>query len=106
MTTHPNFAESETLAILRKVEEHESQKSISNELNWSIGKVNYIIKALIEKGLIKIENFSNQKDKRGYRYLLTKRGIEEKISLTERFIERKKHEYDELVAELNRMKSK
>lgn len=103
---HPNFPESEALAILRKVEDHESQKSISTELGWSIGKVNYIIKALIDKGLIKIENFTNEKDKRKYRYLLTKAGIEEKISLTERFIERKKAEYDELVAELERMRAK
>lgn len=103
---HPNFPESEALAILRKVEDHESQKSISTELGWSIGKVNYIIKALIDKGLIKIENFTNEKDKRKYRYLLTKAGIEEKISLTERFIERKKAEYDELVSELERMRAK
>ncbi|MCI4399458.1 MAG: MarR family EPS-associated transcriptional regulator [Campylobacteraceae bacterium] len=101
---HPNFADSEALAILRKVEEHESQKSMSKELGFSIGKVNYILKALIAKGLIKIENFSNEKDKRKYRYLLTKAGIEEKIALTERFIERKKAEYDELVAELERMR--
>jgi len=104
--SHPNFPESEALAILRKVEDHESQKSISTELGWSIGKVNYIIKALIDKGFIKIENFSNANDKHKYRYLLTKKGIEEKISLTERFIERKKAEYDELVSELERMKAK
>lgn len=101
---HPNFADSEALAVLRKVEEHENQKSMSKELGWSVDKVNYILKALISKGLIKIENFSNEKDKRKYRYLLTKRGIEEKILLTERFIELKKAEYDELVAELERIK--
>ena len=68
-----------------------------------MGKVNYILKALIKKGLIKIENFSNSENKKNYKYLLTEQGIKEKIALTEKFIERKKREYEELQDELEKM---
>ena len=91
------------LAILRKAEAIESQKSIADELGISIGKVNYILKALIEKGLIKADNFYKTKNKRKYKYLLTQNGIEEKITLTKKFIEQKKKEYEELQKELERL---
>jgi len=88
------------LTILKKAESIESQKSIANELGISVGKVNYIIKALIEKGLIKADNFYKAKNKRKYKYFLTQKGIEEKINLTKKFIEQKKAEYEELQREL------
>ena len=89
-----------TLTLLRKVETIESQKSIANELGISVGKVNYVLKALIEKGLIKADNFYKAKNKRKYKYFLTQKGIEEKINLTKKFIEQKKAEYEELQREL------
>jgi len=89
-----------TLTLLRKAEVIESQKSIADELGISVGKVNYVLKALIEKGLIKADNFYKAKNKRKYKYLLTQKGIEEKITLTKKFIERKKAEYEELQVEL------
>ena len=66
----------------------------------SIGKVNYVLKELKKKGLIKIQNFKNNPKKTGYFYLLTPRGISEKTKLTIRFMTRKLEEYDELKSEL------
>lgn len=93
-----------TLQILRRSESIESQPSLAKELGYSVGKINYILKALIEKGLIKAENFANSKQKKNYKYLLTPKGIEEKIKLTEKFVARKKAEYDELQKELEQYK--
>ena len=89
-----------TLTLLRKIEKAPSQKSIANELGISVGKINYVLKALIEKGLVKADNFFANKNKNQYKYLLTKDGIEQKIILTKKFIARKKAEYEELQREL------
>ena len=93
-----------TLTVLRKIEDSKSQKSLADELGLSVGKVNYVLKALIEKGLLKAENFFENKNKNQYKYLLTKDGIEEKLSLTKKFIKRKKLEYEELQKELDEIK--
>ena len=93
-----------TLAILRNAESIRTQKSLADNLGYSVGKINYILKALISKGLIKAENFATSTNKKQYRYLLTREGIEEKIVLTEKFIDRKKREYAELMVELHEMK--
>ena len=93
-----------TLTVLRHAETVRSQKSLAEQLGYSVGKVNFILKALIAKGWVKKENFSNSTNKRQYRYLLTRDGIEAKISLTEQFIERKKQEYEILIAELEKEK--
>lgn len=92
-----------TLTILRNVENIDSQKSFSKKLGCSVGKTNYILKALMQKGFIKAENFISNKNKKQYRYLLTEEGIKEKIKLTKKFIERKKAEYEELQRELERL---
>ncbi|WP_373034684.1 MarR family EPS-associated transcriptional regulator [Sulfurimonas sp.] len=94
-----------TLSVLRNIDTLKTQKSLANELGLSIGKVNYVLKALIEKGFIKAENFFANKNKNQYKYLLTEHGLKEKINLTEKFIQRKKKEYDELIFELEMMKS-
>ncbi|WP_309498789.1 MarR family EPS-associated transcriptional regulator [Sulfurovum sp.] len=91
-----------TLSILRNIDTLKTQKTLSQELGISIGKVNYVLNALIDKGLIKAESFFANKQKNQYRYLLTEDGIKEKIELTTKFIERKKAEYDVLVLELER----
>jgi EPS-associated MarR family transcriptional regulator len=93
-----------TLTVLRNITELKSQKSLADELGLSVGKVNYVLKALIGKGLIKAENFFANKNKNQYKYLLTQQGVQEKLELTEKFIERKKKEYDELRAELEEYK--
>ena len=92
-----------TLTILRSVDEIDGQKSFAKKLGCSVGKTNYILKALMQKGLIKAENFISSQNKKKYRYLLTEEGIKEKVKLTKKFIERKKAEYEELQRELERM---
>jgi len=88
------------LQVLRSITEDTSQPKIAKKVGYSVGKVNFIIKALVEKGLLKVENFANANNKLKYRYLLTDEGIKEKISLTKNFIQRKKAEYEELQREL------
>ena len=88
------------LLLLKRAESISSQKSLAKEIGFSVGKVNYVLKALIEKGLIKAEVFINSKNKRKYSYLLTEKGIKEKIKLTRKFISRKKAEYEELQRDL------
>ena len=84
------------LQILKNINKTISQKTIAQSIGYSVGKVNYVLKALIEKGLVKAENFTNNKNKIQYRYLLTQDGIKHKINITEAFIKRKKEEYDSL----------
>jgi EPS-associated MarR family transcriptional regulator len=92
------------LNILRKAEEIKNQRTLADELGFSVGKINYVLNALIIKGLIKIENFATAENKKNYKYLLTQEGIKEKIVLTERFIKRKKKEYNQLQEELTLLK--
>ena len=70
----------------------------------SLGKINYCINALLEKGLIKVKNFKSAKRKLAYAYLLTPAGIAEKTALTQRFLTRKMEEYDALKAEIEQLK--
>ncbi|MBN2895954.1 MAG: MarR family EPS-associated transcriptional regulator [Campylobacterales bacterium] len=86
----------DVLHVLQNVEAHHSQQSLADEVGYSVGKVNYILKALIAKGLVKMENFVKSENKKGYRYLLTGEGIREKIALTEAYIKIKKSEYEAL----------
>ena len=78
-----------------------SQREIANRMGLSLGKINFIIKALIKKGFIKIENFSKNQSKINYIYLLTPKVISTKLSLTIKFMKRKLREYDELKKDLN-----
>ena len=73
-----------------------SQRQIAKKTGLSIGKVNYIIKALIDVGFIKIKNFNNSNRKLDYVYILTPKGIAEKTKITKNFIIKKKQEYDKL----------
>lgn len=104
MNTENTINNTDTLALLRVAQNHANQRDIASSLGYSVGKVNYILKALITKGFIKIENFSHSTNKKAYRYLLTEQGLKEKIVLTEKFIERKKYEYEELQKELEAMR--
>ena len=84
------------LNILSKNPEY-SQRDISSALDVSLGKVNYVLRALISKGFIKTERFINSRNKRAYRYLLTPTGIREKVKLTRNFVMRKIKEYESLL---------
>ena len=77
---------------------------MSNNLGVSLGKVNYCIKSLVEKGFIKVNNFRNNKNKIQYSYLLTPKGIEEKANLTLDFIRINTQEYDTLKQEIESLK--
>ena len=78
-----------------------SQRLISQNSGFSIGKVNYCLKALINIGFIKIHNFNNSNKKLNYSYILTPKGIQEKKAITKQFIIKKKQEYDKLNTYLN-----
>lgn len=73
-----------------------SQRGIAQSTNFSLGKTNYCIKALIEIGFIKLQNFSKSKNKTGYFYVLTPKALKEKTTLTKNFLEKKKLEYEKL----------
>ncbi len=90
------------LNVLRKIKSkpNSSQREMAEELGFSLGKINYCLNALKNKGLIKIKNFSASKNKISYAYILTPKGIGEKAKLTINFMKRKMKEYDELKAEL------
>lgn len=78
-----------------------NQRSLSVGLGYSLGKVNFIIKELKKKGLIKVQNFKNSKNKIKYLYKLTPKGIKEKTRITINFIKIKQKEYDDLKKSLN-----
>jgi EPS-associated MarR family transcriptional regulator len=92
--------------ILRKIDKdpEASQRELAKELGLSIGKLNYCLKALKEKGLIKIQNFSKSQKKTKYLYFLTPKGVLEKTKVTVNFMKRKMREYEELKKELKKKK--
>ena len=94
------------LDLLRKLESSPNctQRELSREMGVSLGKVNYCMKKLTEKGLIKLTSFTHNPNKMGYMYLLTPRGIEEKSRLTFSFLKRKVIEYEILKKEINALK--
>ncbi len=93
--------------VLRKIQKDKqtSQRKLAEELGFSLGKLNYCLKALQKKGLVKLQNFSKQSNKINYlRYVITPKGISERTKLTINFMKRKMKEYDELKRELKRIK--
>ncbi len=88
--------------VLRKINSNPniSQRDLANELNLSLGKINYCLKALKSKGLVKIQNFNKSKNKMGYAYILTPRGLTQKTKITINFMKRKMKEYEELKKEI------
>ena len=78
-----------------------SQRLISQYSGFSIGKVNYCLKALVDIGFIKIHNFNDSNKKFNYAYILTPKGIQEKTAITKQFIIKKKQEYDKLSSYIN-----
>jgi len=89
--------------VLRKIQKkpETTQRELAEELGFSLGKLNYCLKALHAKGLIKMQNFKKNPKKINYMYVLTPKGIAEKTKLTINFMKRKMNEYDELKKELN-----
>ena len=89
--------------VLRKIQKKPktTQRELAEELGFSLGKLNYCLKALHAKGLIKMQNFKKNPKKINYIYVLTPKGITEKTKLTINFMKRKMNEYDELKKELD-----
>ena len=99
--------ESHELDVLRELEAEPrvSQRQLSGRIDLSLSRTNYVVKALIEKGWVKVENFSKSANKLGYTYLLTPKGIEEKMALTRRFLAKKYAEYDAITEEIARLEA-
>ena len=92
--------------ILKLVEENPqvSQRELAQQLNISLGRVNFCLRALIKVGLLKATNFRTNKNKLAYMYMLTPRGIEEKSFITLRFLKNKLQEYESLKAEIEEIR--
>ena len=90
------------LQLLRYLDEHPqvSQRELSEHLGVSLGKTNYCLRALVDKGLVKARNFKNSRHKRAYLYILTPAGMEAKAKITARFLQRKMEEYEALKREI------
>ena len=93
--------------VLRKIDKDTktSQRKLAEDLGFSLGKLNYCLKALQKKGLVKIKNFQEKTDKISYiRYIITPKGVSQRTKLTINFMKRKMKEYDELKKELKKSK--
>tara|TARA_B110000003_G_C16441589_1_gene454257 strand:- start:84 stop:407 length:324 start_codon:yes stop_codon:yes gene_type:complete len=96
-----NHSEAE-LEILRKIEANPNltQRQMAKNLDMSLGKINYLIQALLSKGFLMVSNFKGSDNKLGYLYLLTPEGVETKKKLTILFLQRKSEEFDKLKKEM------
>lgn len=82
-----------------------SQRELARELGISLGKTNYCIQALVEKGMVKAKNFKSNANKRKYAYLLTPKGIEDKAVVAARFLQRKLKEHEQLQREISKLRA-
>ena len=93
--------------VLKYIESNPSitQRELAKELGVSVGKANYCLKALIDKGWVKANNFKNSNKKLAYFYILTPSGIEQKARITVNFLKRKMHDFEELKQEIEMLKN-
>ena len=103
----PILSEENRYKLLKLLDENPemNQREIASALGLSLGKVNFCLKALVEKGWLKAGNFTRSPNKKAYVYLLTLRGIEEKTQVTKAFLERKQREYEDLKAEIEELQN-
>ena len=97
--------EQDQFEVLRKINKSPdaSQRELAQQLGFSLGKLNYCLKALKKKGLVKLQNFQKKKNKISYlQYVITPKGIAERTKLTVNFMKRKMREYEELKKELKK----
>ena len=102
----PVLTDPQRLEILKllQAQPQMSQRDLARAMGVSLGKANYCLKALMDKGLVKLENFRNNPDKRQYAYLLTPAGIEERTRITLAFLRRKVVEYEALEREIEQLR--
>lgn len=107
MLDSPPTTEHSQLRVLRLLDAGPSrtQREMARELGMSLGKANFVLRALLAKGFVKIHNFHCSKNKRGYAYLLTAEGVAAKAELTRRFLVRRMEEYDALRLEIDRLRA-
>ena len=101
-----NLESEEVLRLLREIKNTPdvTQRELSSSLGVSLGKINFLLNALIQKGYVKANNFRNSHNKVAYVYLLTPRGLEEKARITYQFLMRKTAEYDALKQEIEKLR--
>ena len=94
------------LELLRLLEQHPdySQRQLSVSLGISLGKTHYVLKALLEKGLVKAQNFRRSDRKLGYLYVLTPQGVQQRFKLTQSFLARRKRDFEMLQTEINALR--
>ena len=105
MNEHDLFEKEDSLRLIREVRENPSlnQRLLSQRLNISLGKTNYLLRKLVQKGVIKIVNFSKKPDKaKKLQYILTQKGLEEQMALTVHFLKAKEKEYKRLKEDYER----
>jgi EPS-associated MarR family transcriptional regulator len=100
------FDDTTSYGLLKTLENNPSlsQRDLAKRLGISLGKVNFCLNALVEKGCLKVNNFRNSDNKLAYAYLLTPRGVEEKARITVHFLKYKMQEYEQLRAEIKELK--
>lgn len=100
------FMDEHHLKLLKElsVDNTLSQRDLSKKLGLSLGKVNYVLNALLDKGLVKAKRFKNSRSKLAYMYILTPKGITKKMDLTYHFLKQKIDEYDTLRTEIEELK--
>lgn len=105
-TADPAPKEEALLKVLRALDAnpHTSQREVAESIRVSLGKANYCLEALIDKGLVKVRHFRSSQDKLGYTYLLTTKGAAAKARLTRRFLKRRLAEYEALRKEIEALK--
>lgn len=106
--THPSRLQEDThFRIMRILQDNPdlTQRELADKLGISVGGLNYCLKALINKGFVKMGNFQKSKNKFKYVYMLTPQGMAEKVALTSRFLKRKMDEYDALKVEIEALKT-
>ena len=96
----------ESLMLMRVIDVNPqvTQRELSANLGLSLGKINFLLKSMIEKGFIKVDNFKKSNNKIAYLYLLTPHGLEEKTKITYRFLKRKLAEYEKLEKEIRQLR--
>jgi EPS-associated MarR family transcriptional regulator len=107
LNTRTTTQEETHYKVMRLLEENPdlTQRQLAKSLGVSVGSVNYCLKALVDKGWVKMKNFSYSKNKFGYIYVLTPNGLAEKAMITQRFLQRKMDEYEQLKAEIEILKN-
>lgn len=100
------FDDTTSYGLLKTLENNPSlsQRDLAKRLGISLGKVNFCLNALVEKGCLKVNNFRNSENKLAYAYVLTPRGIEERARMTVHFLKYKVQEYEQLRAEIEELK--